>query len=537
MTTSDPATSSARPSTLAERWHADIVGLLKSRHTLLWVVTQEEARAESAIAEAAASLKYTPLVWDCSAGLAEAGLRGGPSVARSNNGDPAAILGVIRDSRERSVWMLRDFAPWLRDPTVLRALRNRARELKNLGNLAEARSIVIISPTAEIPPELAEAAKLVTLPLPDRAEMARVVDAFVDAIGNEDVRVKVRASFASGTLREAAIDAAVGLTRDQAEDTLAKCLATTREIRPAMISAEKRRVVAGIPGLSWIEPDPRGLDAIGGLENLKGWLVKRREAFSERARAYGVPLPRGVCLAGVPGCGKSATAKAVPTAWGVPLLRYDVGASRSKYVGESEGNLRRVLAICDAIGPHVLWLDEVEKALSGSSAEQGDGGVSADALGAILSWMQERKGGSFVVATANDVSKLPPEFLRAGRFDAVFFVDLPTRAERSAIVAASIREHRRDPDAFDLDAISKASEGFAGAEVAALMPEALITAFSDGEREPTTADLVSAAGSVVPLAKTAAEKIDTLRKWAAGRARPASLVETASGAGRAIDLE
>jgi hypothetical protein len=245
-------------------------------------------------------------------------------------------------------------------------------------------------------------------------------------------------------------------------------------------------------------------------------------------------------------CGKSLIAKCVASAWGVPLLRLDLGALRSKYVGDSEANIRKALQVAETVSPCVLWVDEVEKALAGSTGEQGDGGVSADALGAVLSWMQERKGSVFVVATANDVRALPPELLRKGRFDEVFWVDLPTRDERKAILASALREHGRDLDALGsaygnevtLDQFLGLTEGFTGAEIAALVPDALFEAFADEERALTVEDLENSAGSVVPLSKTAKEKLDDLRAWARGRARPASRVEEVApgGPARALDL-
>jgi len=215
-----------------------------------------------------------------------------------------------------------------------------------------------------------------------------------------------------------------------------------------------------------------------------------------------------------------------------------MGALRSKYVGESEGNIRKALQVAEAVSPCILWLDEIEKALAGSTGAQGDGGVAADALGAVLSWMQERQGSVFVIATANDVRALPPELLRKGRFDELFWVDLPTSAERSAILAATLKQYDRTTDGIDLAALASATATFTGAEISALVPDALFAAFADGERLITTADLLAAAATVAPLAKTASEKIEGLRAWAKGRARLASSpeVETTSDVRRALDL-
>ncbi len=229
---------------------------------------------------------------------------------------------------------------------------------------------------------------------------------------------------------------------------------------------------------------------------------------------------------------KSLTAKAVATAWGVPLLRLDLGALKSKYVGESEGNLRRALRVVEAIGRCVVWIDEIEKALAGATQGAADGGVSSDALGAILTWLSERTGESFIIATANDASVLPPELMR--RFDVTWWVDLPNYIERYQIMRVALQSHGRSEFAArgdaqaeaDWEAITEATEGFTGAEIAGLVPDALFTGFADGIREITAADLLKAARSVVPLSKTAAEKIDRLRAWATGRARPATTPES-----------
>ena len=301
-----------------------------------------------------------------------------------------------------------------------------------------------------------------------------------------------------------------------------------------MIGAEKRAVVSA-RGVEWYEPDPRGLAAVGGLENLKAWLTQRKSAFSQRARDFGLPAPKGVLIVGPPGGGKSLTAKAVAAAWGVPLLKLDMGGAKSKYVGESEANLRSALATIEAVGRCVVFMDELEKSISSGGL---DGGVSQDALGTLLTWMQERKGQSFVVATANDVSALPPELLRKGRFDEIFAVDLPTQRERCEVLAVTLAQYKRDAASVDLGAVASACQDFTGAEIAQLVPEALYAAFNEGERALTTEDLVCAAGLTVPLAKTAADKIKKIREWAKGRARMASASEeTVQAVAGAKDLD
>jgi SpoVK/Ycf46/Vps4 family AAA+-type ATPase len=331
----------------------------------------------------------------------------------------------------------------------------------------------------------------------------------------------MRESAAPNGNRDAAIDAAVGLSGEEAAACFAKSLVQTRKIDPAAVAKEKKRVIGKDKLLEWFDPLPGGLEAVGGLDNLKSWLVTRRSAYTRQAREYGLPAPKGCLLVGVPGCGKSLSAKAIATSWQVPLLRLDLGALKSKYVGESEGNLRKAFQVIESVGRCVVWLDEIEKALAGAVQGGADGGVSSDALGTILSWMQDRTGEAFVVATSNDISKLPPELMRKGRFDELFFVDLPNAQERAEIMAAALRQHKREP-IMDLTAAVAATDTFTGSEIAALVPDAMFAAFNDGMRAITADDIVTAAQTVTPLAVTAADRIGNLRRLVAGKARPAT---------------
>lgn len=498
----------------------EVAALLRARNPLIWIVTREEARVERYLIEAAASASYISRTWDVAQGIVDP-----EGIVFAGTEDPgAALTAVLGASKQRAgtrgIWIMRDLPPWLggaAGASVLRQLRNLARSLPTTPR-ENAQAIIILSPSGDVPPELSNHATVIEWPMPDREEIAAILDAAVGGLPEE-----MQASATANGTREAAIDAAVGLTGEEAAACYARSLVSLRKIDPATVSKEKRRVIARERVLEWFDPLPGGLDAVGGLDNLKGWLTARKAAYSPEARAYGLPAPKGALLVGVPGCGKSLTAKAVATAWGVPLLRVDLGALKSKYVGESEGNLRKAFRVIEAIGRCVVWFDEIEKALAGATQGAADGGVSSDALGSILSWMQERQGDAFVFATANDVSGLPPELLRKGRFDELWFVDLPTIDERCAILAAALRAHGKalSDDESCLDA-AKVCEGFTGAEIAALVPDALYAAFADGQRVIRSADIVAAAKTVVPLSKTAEEKIAKLREWAKSRARPAT---------------
>ena len=343
-----------KPATRSQQVAADVSALLRARNPLLWVTTREEARVEQYLAEAAMAAGYIPYTWDVAQGardLAGNEIRvGGPDSSEML----AAIGGRAISGAERAVWIMRDLAPWLRDlpgAVPLRALRNLARTLPAAPR-ERAQAIIVLSASGDLPPELSTTAAAIEWPLPDRAEIGDILEASVEALP-EDVR---RSALPSGA-RDAAIDATVGLSGEEAQACYAKSLVQSRKIIPAVVAAEKKRVITRERVLEWHDPIPAGLDAVGGLENLKAWLISRASAYSPQARAYGLPAPRGALLVGISGCGKSLTAKAVATAWGVPLLRLDLGALKSKFVGESEGNLRRALRVVEAIGRCVVWLD------------------------------------------------------------------------------------------------------------------------------------------------------------------------------------
>lgn len=512
------------PITKSQKQAIDIKALLRARNSLLWIKTGEEARVEGFLAEAAAAASFETRFWDTAQGTTK--LDGKVEDATlADIGDFLAMVqsratsGVSGKSESRTVWVMRDPAIWLQGApgaVPLRRLRNLARLLPTVER-SKAQALIILSTAGEVPPELAAHATVIDWPLPDRAEIAAILDAAINSMDDE----YAKAIRESGQI-DAAIDAAVGLTGEEAASCYAKSLVQSKKIDPTIVAMEKKRVITREKVLEWHDPITGGLDAVGGLDLLKGWLQKRRSAYSPAARAYGLPAPKGALLVGVPGCGKSLTAKAIATAWGVPLLKLDLNALKGKFVGESEANIRKAFRVIEALGRCVVWIDEIEKAMQGATSGSADGGVSSDALGAVLTWMQERTSDAFVIATANDVSALPPELLRKGRWDELFFVDLPNNSERVEIVKASLKSNGRDTDNIDLSAVAAVCKDFTGAEIAALVPEAMFSAFDDDAREVTTNDLISVANDVVPLAKTAEAKITALRNWAQSNARRAT---------------
>jgi ATPase family associated with various cellular activities (AAA) len=523
---------------------AEITALLKSKHTLIWLVSGEERRAESLIVDAAATARFETRFWDCADGIT--GAAGETILANAGDPSPGPALAFIRDQKAaRAVYVLRDFHAWT-DPVTVRSLKNLAKTLESEGPTeanpnVQSRAIVVLSPKSEVPEDLRDVTAVVDLPIPTRDEIATLLGGTIESLPEE-----FRKDAAPNGTRDRAIDAACGLTAKRAESAYALSLVQNRgKIDAASVAAEKKRVISGIPGITWIDPDPRGLGAVAGLDVLKSWLEERKLASTPAARAYGLPAPKGCVLVGVPGCGKSLTAKAVATAFGVALIRVDLGAMKDKFQGESEGKIRNALGLIGALSRCVVWIDEIEKVLAGSTGPQGDSGTSADQLGTLLSWLQDRTvpgtknatpSEAFVVVTANDVTALPPELLRKGRFDEVFFVDLPNRTERRAILDVTLRTLGRDPSTIDTASVAAKCEGFSGAEVADLVGASLFRPFADGARPLTAEDMLYTAAKVVPLSKQRGESIERLRAWGKTNARAASTPEvTTVTTGRKLD--
>ncbi|HZS42580.1 MAG TPA: AAA family ATPase, partial [Polyangia bacterium] len=323
--------------------------------------------------------------------------------------------------------------------------------------------------------------------------------------------------------REQLVDAALGLTKTEAENVLAKSIVRHKTFHLPTVLSEKKHIIRKSGILEYYEAT-ESLDEIGGLETLKEWLQKRRNAFTQHAREFGLPLPKGILLIGVPGCGKSLTAKAVGAAWQMPLLRLDVGKIFGGLVGASEENIRKAIKTAEAIAPAVLWLDEMEKGFSGTgSSNMSDGGTTSRVFGTFVTWLQEKTAPVFVIATANNVHQLPPELLRKGRFDEIFFVDLPSREERKAIYEIHVKKKKRDPAALDLHRLVEASPEFSGSEIEQAVVSALYDAF-DANADLSTDGLIASAREIVPLAVTMKEGIDAMREWAKTRARNASVM-------------
>jgi hypothetical protein len=526
--------------TLSRTKAEELAAKLRGRCPLIWVQTREEVRVEGHIYSGDASAGYETRFWDIAQGATDLSgklIRGDGAVGadlpdpdpvldaifnRDSDGVPQGTKGyspaATKDKPKRIVWVLRDYPAYLNGPNAsatLRRLRNLVRWLPSQPTWC-AQAVVIISPSAQIPDELQNTAQLMEWPLPDRIEIGELLQAAINRLP-EELR---EAALPNGD-RDAATDAAMGLSGEQAQASFGASIISLRRVDPLKVAQEKKRLIKTSGGLEWIDPPDGGLDAVGGIDAFKEWIVELADAYTPDAKEYGLVTPKGVLAAGIPGCGKSLLARATGAALGVPVLKVDLGAMKGKFVGESEQNLRNTFKVAEAIGPCVLWVDELEKALQGATAGSADGGVSADALGFLLNWMQERQGEAFVFATCNNADSLPPELIRKGRFDEVFWVDLPNDTERESVLAATLRTLKRR-EVVDLCAVSEATEGFSGAEIAALVPDAMRTAFRDGRRPVTTEDILTVADGVTPLSVTKEKELDALRARWANRMKPAT---------------
>ena len=499
--------------------------LIRAKYPLIYILSWEERRIEEMLIRVVAELhRRRPgkrlYAWTATSGVMAI------DTVHPVEVDPGAqsalqVLDHIERSREAGVYLLKDFHPFLGspqtlpDPIVLRKIRDLVQPLK----MSE-KTVLFLSPVLRLPPELEKEIAVVDFSLPTREELGEALD-----------RVR-RAGLArslqglhlelSPEDREQVLRAAQGLTVSEAENVFAKSLIMTQGFDPEIIVSEKKQLIRKSNILEYYEAVEE-MDYVGGMAELKAWLDKRRLAFTERARRFGLPEPRGLLLLGVQGGGKSLVAKAVSTMWKLPLLRLDMGRVFRELVGASEESMRMALRMAEAISPAVLWIDEIEKGLSGlASSGRSDAGTAARVFGSFLVWMQEKTAPVFVIATSNDITMLPPELLRKGRFDEIFFVDLPNFEERQEIFFIHLQKRRWDPDRFDLPRLARETEGFSGAEIEQIIIAGLYDAFDDGERELAEEDMLRNIKQTIPLSKTMREQVTALRNWARTHARSAS---------------
>jgi SpoVK/Ycf46/Vps4 family AAA+-type ATPase len=437
-----------------------------------------------------------------------------------NSRDPSQALSNLEAISVEAVFILKDFHRHMADPVVVRKLRDVGQKFST-----NRRTVVITAPTIELPPELASLAEFLELPLPDKPRLRQMVDEVFMRLaqGHELHR----------TLDPAGLDAVAdnlrGLTEEEAERAISHAIMIRRGLMPETVTDVfdgKKGLLQHSGSLEFIDTSEKLTD-IGGLENLKQWLAQRRGSWEDSARKFGLDPARGVIILGVQGCGKSLCARAISGEWKLPLVKFDSASIYDKYIGESEKHIQQVFRVAEALAPCVLWIDELEKVFAGSGTDSAsvDAGVSSRLLGSFLSWMQDRKAPVFVAATCNNLTALPPELIRKGRFDELFFVDLPNQLERKQIFGLQLAKHNRESAAFDLDRVATAARGFSGAEIEAAVQSALYKAYS-GKRELSTQILLDVISQTVPLSVTRAEEIEAQRAWAKTRAVPASAQST-----------
>ena len=505
----------ARPGALK-----DLELLIRSRYGAVHLDTLEEDRAEALLLHAADALGLPFFSWSRTKGLrrldgaaAEQAKRGPGGGMVYGSMDPAAALGHVECSKLAALYQFQGLGAYLEDKVVSGRLKDAAQ------SLTKASGCIIITGAIEVLPEgLRPVLASLKLAPPGPKEYRSLLGRILRDVSRS---MRVRMELTAKDLQRLLANLR-GLTLLEAEKVLTKAVVEDGHLGVEDITKviEAKKAIVEREGLLEYYPSQEPLDSIAGMAGLKDWLAKRRGIITEpeRAAEYGLGFPKGVLLLGVQGCGKSLFAKAVSAEWGLPLLKLDPSNLYNKYVGESEKNFARAVRIAERLAPVVLWIDEIEKAFAQSGST--DDGISQRILGSFLSWLQERKGDVFVVATANDIARLPPEFIRKGRFDEIFFVDLPSVPAREAILGIHLSKRGQKPGHFDLPALVRATEGFSGAEIEQVVVAALYTAFASGSRLDTGL-LLQEASKTFPLSKTMREKVGALREWARTRTVPA----------------
>lgn len=487
---------------------ARLENLFRARVGAVRIATTEEAHALVLVREAAMGCGRRCVVWSAVGGLRDGLLERSSSIAGTESLKSAcAQLGRLS---EPVVTVLLDASGHMDDPPTRRAVR----ELIDTFAANDSTLVLIEHDAATLPVSIQSLTTPFAFALPDEEEIRKISAAIIrDAQRMQKLAVTLNREDAAALVRNLR-----GLDRRQVEHVVRTLIADDGELNaedlPRLL-AIKRQMVHADGLLEYVEA-PVSLDELGGLQSLKAWLNKRKRALSTDASTFGLTPPRGVLLLGVQGAGKSLCAKAVATAWGRPLLRMDPGTLFDRFIGESEARLRSSLAQAEAMAPVVLWIDEIEKGFASSSSRASDGGLSQRMFGTLLTWMQEHRAPVFLVATANDIEALPPELLRKGRFDEIFFVDLPSKSAREAILAIHLSKRKRSPERFDIFRLAEVCDGYSGAEIEQGVISALHDAFSANE-ELTTAHVERALRGSPPLSVTMAERITELREWARGR--------------------
>ncbi|MCF4010580.1 AAA family ATPase [Rheinheimera sp. UJ63] len=491
---------------------------IQASAALVQIISHETLRIHAYCIDVAETLQKDLLIWSSSLGLRKYEFETGDWLEIDDIGQPQEVLEWLLDTNnheEEFILLLEDFHHYLHEHTLISRLRSFAVGVAS--QKINGICVVISQPVALLPPELEKEIQVMHMPLPDSDDLKKLME-----------QARQRYDIHERDFQEspALIDAALGLSTSEAQLAFAKAACQFKRLTDTeipFIVKEKEQVIRKNGHLEYFHPKAT-LDDVGGLDNLKSWLERRKQSFGANAREFGLETPRGVLLLGIPGTGKSLAAKAVANAWQLPLLRLDMGKIYGGIVGQSEANIRSALQTAEALAPSILWVDEIEKGLSGmQSSGATDGGTTSRVLGTFLTWLQEKEKPVFVVATANHIAQLPPELLRKGRVDEIFFVDLPTHQDRKDIIAIHLK-HRQRLDDFlpeELDELASVSKGFTGAELEEAVKEGMFLAFDAGH-QLTKNDILEAIQATSPLSQTMHEMINDTREWAKGRAVSAS---------------
>ena len=509
----------------SEIYRKELENQIKSNRSLIYITTHEEHRVDDVIQKIACdrSKPWSFVFWDISSG----GVSNSESFKIKDPLDQTEILSwfsdVIVEKNDYAILVLHDFYKFLApdghpgqmEIVTIRALKNLIEKCHT-----ERKCVILTGAKYYLPVEFEKLVSLLDWPLPEKEIIKNKIVSLLEKASKRADFDSFRTVYNELEL-ENIIKAFQGLSLREVEMIFTYFLITEDELNPQKISSKKRDIIKQSGILEWIEIE-HGLSKVGGLSNLKTWLHKRKNAFSESAKEYGLPEnPKGLLIIGVQGAGKSQISKAIASFWELPLLRLDIGRIFSGIVGSSEENLRSVIKTAESVAPCIMWVDEIDKAFS-SSTFSGDSGTSSRIFGTFLTWMQEKKSPVFVVATANDVSHLPPELIRKGRFDDIFFVDLPDEEERKEILKIHLEQRTLDLFNFDLNQLVKETSHFTGAEIEAAIVSAMYEGFSDNKRQIETVDIIKELKESVPISTTMKEKVTALREWAEKRARHAS---------------
>ncbi|NRT36489.1 AAA family ATPase [Clostridium beijerinckii] len=519
-----------------ERTKKYLANLFKARFPYVYISTWEEERAISVIDsvvkdENLIKTQRITYIWSQTDGMCIQGAKG-----REETKQPIKALEFIEKCEEPAIFILKDFHVFfgVAGRNVDYALIRKTRDLVSvLKNSPRPKSVVFLSPTVVLPSELQKDVTILDFDLPTIDEIKSLLNEMID-MNKQGGRIIIDLDESE---KERLCKAALGLTLQEAENAFARAMVEDgrMNIGDLEIILEEKCQVIKKTGILEFEKSDLNMNDVGGLENLKRWVSKRNKSWLDSAQKYNIPAPKGVLITGVPGCGKSLTAKAISAMWQLPLLRLDMGKIFSGIVGSSEENMRKAIKTAEAVAPSILWIDEIEKGFSGASSSSGDSGTSTRIFGTFLTWMQEKTKPVFVVATANNINSLPSELLRKGRFDEIFFVDLPTKNERKDIFRLHLKKRLtneevcKDVSITDelLSGLADLTEGFVGAEIEQAVVAALFEAFSE-ERGLHVSDLEKVIKNTVPLSVTQAEQIISIREWANVRAVAATAKEDRS---------